>query len=206
MTWLAALVAIACGLLILESDQLWKVQELNLFLSTSLFFKQQMVVPGGMMTYIGTWFTQFLYHPWAGVTLLCGWWLLLLFLLKKAFAVPDRWAPMLLIPVALLLLTNVDQGYWIYMLKLRGHFFITSIVTTAVVATLWGFRCLPDKYWLRCVWMVLVCVIGYPLMGIYGLAATLLMGIWAWRLMPRGRAAIYSLIAVVCAIAVPLLC
>lgn len=206
IVWLVALAAIACGLLVYESDLLWKVQELNLFLYTSLFFKQQMVVPGGMLTWLGSWFTQFFYHPWMGVTLLCGWWLLLLLLLKKTFAVSARWSPLLLIPVALLLLTNVDQGYWIYMLKLRGHFFITTIATTAVVAALWVFRNLPDKYWLRCVWMVLVCAIGYPLMGIYGLAATLLMGIWSWRLLPRSRAAIYSLIAVVCAIAVPLLC
>ena len=204
--WIAALAAIACGLLVYESHFLWKVQELNLFLHTSLFFKQQMVVPAGLLTYIGTWFTQFFYHPWMGVTMLCGWWLLLLFLLKKTFKVPSRWASLLLIPVALLLLTNVDIGYWIYVLKLRGHFFLTTIATTAVVALLWGFRSLPDKYWLRAVWMALTCVAGYPLMGIYGLAATLLMGIWSWRLMSRGSAAVYTLIAIVMAAAVPLLC
>ena len=204
--WIAALAAIACGLLVYESHTLWKVQELNLFLHTSLFFKQQMVVPAGLLTYIGTWFTQFFYHPWMGVMMLCGWWLLLLFLLKQTFNVPARWASLLLIPVALLLLTNVDIGYWIYVMKLRGHFFLTTIATTAVVALLWGFRSLPDKYWLRAVWMGLTCVVGYPLMGIYGLAATLLMGIWSWRLMPRGRAAVYTLIALLMAIAVPLLC
>ena len=204
--WIAALAAIACGLLVYESHFLWKVQELNLFLHTSLFFKQQMVVPAGLLTYIGTWFTQFFFHPWMGVTMLCGWWLLLLFLLKKTFKVPSRWASLLLIPVALLLLTNVDIGYWIYVLKLRGHFFLTTIATTAVVALLWGFRSLPDKYWLRAVWMALTCVAGYPLMGIYGLAATLLMGIWSWRLMSRGSAAVYTLIAIVMAAAVPLLC
>ena len=204
--WIIALAVIAGVLLLRESDQLWKVQQLNLFLATPLFFKQQMVVPGGFLTWLGSWFTQFFYHPWMGVALLTGWWLLLLVLLKKTFAVPSRWASLLLIPVVLLLLTNMDQGYWIYLLKLRGHFFLTTIATTAVVAALWVFRNLPEKFWLRCVWMVLTCVVGYPLMGIYGLAATLLMGIWSWRLMPRGRAAVYSLIALLCAIAVPLLC
>ena len=206
ISWIIALVAIACGLLVFESHYLWKVQELNLFLGTPLFLKQQMVVPAGMLTYVGTWLTQLLYYPWLGVTVLCGWWLLLLFLMKRTFAVPARWAPLLLIPVGLLLITNVDLGYWIYILKLRGHFFLTTIGTTAVVALLWGFRSLPDKYFLRAVWMVLTCVVGYPLMGIYGLAATLLMGLWAWRLMSRGRAAVYSVIAIVTAVAVPLLC
>ena len=204
--WVAALTAIACGLLVCESHFLWKVQELDLFLHTSLFFKQQMVVPAGLLTYIGSWFTQFFYYPWMGVAMLCGWWLLLLFLLKQTFGVPARWASLLLIPVALLLLTDVDLGYWIYLLKLRGHFFLTTIATTMVVALLWGFRLLPDKYWLRAVWMILTCIVGYPLMGTYGLAATLLMGIWSWRFMPHGRAAIYTLIAIFTAIAIPLFC
>ena len=204
--WLIALVAIAIALLVYENHLLWKVQEMNLFLNTSLFFKQQMVVPAGILTYIGTWFTQFFHYPWMGVTLLCSLWLLLLFLLKQTFSIPARWASLLLIPVALLLLTDVDQGYWIYILKLRGHFFLTTIATIFVVALLWVYRSLPDKYWLRAIWMVLTCVFGYPLLGIYGLAATLLMGIWSWRLMPRGRAAVYTLIALLLVVAIPLLC
>lgn len=206
IVWIAALAAIACGLLIFESDYLWKVQELNLFLNTSLFFKQQMVVAGGLLTYLGTCLTQFFYHPWMGVALLCVWWLILMFLLKKTFAVDARWASILLIPIALLLITDVDLGYWIYMLKLRGHFFITTIGFTAVVALLWGFRCLPDKYGLRTVWMVLTCAAGYPLIGIYALAATLLMAIWSWRLMSAKYSTINSVIAVLCVIAVPLIC
>ena len=206
ISWIVALAAIACGLLIYESDLLWKVQELNLFMNTPLFFRQQMVVPAGILTYAGTWLTQLFYYPWLGVTVLSGWWLLLLWLLKRTFAVPARWTALLLIPVALLLLTNVDLGYWIYMLKLRGQFFLTTLATVSVVALLWGFRSLPDKYWLRTAWLVMTGVVGYPLLGIYGLAATLLMGIWSWRLMSRGRAAIHTVIAVILTIAVPLFC
>lgn len=206
ISWIVALAAIACGLLVYESDLLWKVQELNLFMNTSLFFRQQMVVPAGILTYAGTWLTQLFYYPWLGVTVLSGWWLLLLWLLKRTFSVPARWTALLLIPVALLLLTNVDLGYWIYMLKLRGQFFLTTLATVSVVALLWGFRSLPDKYWLRTAWLVMTGVVGYPLLGIYGLAATLLMGIWSWRLMSRGRAAIHTVIAVILTIAVPLFC
>ena len=206
ITWILALAAIACGLLVYESDLLWKVQELNLFMNTPLFFRQQMVVPAGILTYVGTWLTQLFYYPWLGVTVLCGWWLLLLWLLKRTFAVPARWTALLLIPVALLLLTDVDMGYWIYMLKLRGQFFLTTIATVSVVALLWGFRSMPEKYGLRTIWLVLTSVVGYPLLGIYGLAATMLMGIWSWRLMSRSRAAIHTVIAVLMAIAIPLFC
>ena len=58
--WLVALVMIAGALLIFESDQLWKVQERNLFLCSMLYLKEQIVVPGGLLTWLGTWFTQFL--------------------------------------------------------------------------------------------------------------------------------------------------
>ena len=85
--WLVALVVIAGALLIFESDQLWKVQERNLFLCSMLYLKEQIVVPGGLLTWLGTWFTQFLYYPWLGVLLLCAWWLLLMVIIKRAFQI-----------------------------------------------------------------------------------------------------------------------
>ena len=205
--WLGALVLIAGALLIFEGDQLWKVQQKNIFLCSTVFLKEQLVVPGGLLTWVGTWFTQFLYYPWQGVLLLCGWWLLLMALTKRTFCIPDRWAILMLIPVALLLITNMDMGYWIYILKLKGHFFVTTIGTTAVVALLWAFRSLPDKYCLRAVCIFVTCALGYPLLGIYGLAAALLMAVWSWRLsVSRTGAIIHSVVAVLSIVAVPLFC
>ena len=204
--WLVALAVIAGALLLFESDQLWKVQEKNLFLCSALFLKEQLVVPGGLLTWVGTWFTQFLYYPWLGVLLLSAWWLLMMAIIKRAFHIPDRWASLILIPVAILLLTNMDMGYWIYMLKLRGHFFVSTIGTTAVAAMLWGFRCISDKYYLRAVCILITSVLGYPLLGIYGLAAALLMGIWSWRLSAsRAKAVICSVVAAISVVAIPLL-
>lgn len=207
IVWGVALIAIAVVLLTYENHLLWKIQEKNLFLCSSLFFKEQMVVPGGLLTWIGTWFTQFLYYPWLGVLMLCAWWFVLLLLIKQTFQTPDRWAVMLLIPVALLLLTNVDLGYWIYLLKLRGHFFVTTIGTTMVVALLWGFRTISEKCLPRAIFLVVTCALGYPLIGIYGLAATLLMGLWAWKLSgKRADAIVLSVLALIVIISVPLLC
>ena len=205
--WVIALAMIAGAMLFFESDQLWKVQEKNLFLCSTLYLKEQLVVPGGLLTWVGTWFTQFLYYPWLGVLLLCGWWLLLMTIIKRTFGIPDRWGIVMLIPVAILLLTNMDLGYWIYILKLRGHFFVTTIGTTAVAALLWGFRCIHGKYFLRTAYIVITCALGYPLMGIYGLAAALLMGIWSWRLTAsRTEAVINSVVAILSVAAVPLFC
>ena len=212
--WLVALVVIAGALLIFESDQLWKVQERNLFLCSMLYLKEQIVVPGGLLTWLGTWFTQFLYYPWLGVLLLCAWWLLLMVIIKRAFRISDRWAILMLIPVAILLLTNMEMGYWIYILKLRGHFFVTTIGTTAVAALLWGFRRIlsgitnpRQQMWVGAAYIFIVCALGYPLMGIYGLAAALIMGIWSWRLSAsRTGAIVNSVVALLSVAAVPLLC
>ena len=205
--WVAVLGVVAVMLVAYEQHTLWKVQEFNLFLYTPLFLKQQMVVSGGLLTYLGTYFTQFFYYPWTGTLLLCAWWMLLMWLTKRAFRIADRWAVLLLVPVALLLLTDVDMGYWIYKLKLRGHFFVATIGTTTVAALLWGYRSLPARGWLRTVAIVLTAAVGYPLLGIYGLAATLLMGLWSWKLdKSRTMSIVNSIVAVLCAIAVPLLC
>lgn len=202
--WLVALVVIAGALLLYEGDLLWKAQQLNLFLCTSLFFHEQLVVPGGLLTWVGTFFTQFFHWPWVGVSLLCGWWLLLMALIRRTFRVPRLWSGLMLIPVGLLLLTIVDMGYWLYMLKLQGHFFVSTIGTTAVVALLWAYRCVPAKWYLRTVFVFLTCALGYPLLGVYGLAASLLMAVWSWRL--REHALVDTIVAVVSVAAVPLLC
>ena len=204
--WVLVLMVVAGILLVYEPHFLWKVQQKNLFLCSTMFLKEQLVVPGGLLTWLGTFFTQFLYYPWQGVLMLCCWWLLLMFVVKRTFRIPDRWAILMLIPVALLLITNMDQGYWIYMLKLRGHFFVTTIGTTAVAALLWGFRKVSNT-WLRVAIIVLTALVGYLLMGIYGLAAAMLMGIWSWRLSAsRSAAVVFSVVAVLSAVAVPLLC
>lgn len=186
-----ALVAIAGMLLVLESDFLWKLQEENLFLNSCVFFKEQMVEPGGMLTWLGAWFTQFLFYPWAGTLMLCAWWLLLMWLMQRTFGVSRRWMPVTLLPVLFLLVTIVDMGYWVYILKLRGHVFLGTIGTTAVVALLWAFRVVSAKSkLLTLLFPILACAVGYPLLGIYGIGATLLMAVWIWRLEPRRLSAL----------------
>ena len=205
--WTGALMLIAFALLIFEEDLLWKEQETSLFLHTPLFFREQMVVPGGLLTWAGLFFTQLFYHPIVGVIALSGWWLLLMWLVKRTFRISSHWAVLTLIPVALLLLTLVDKGYWIYFLKLHGLIFIATIGTTAVVALLWLFRLLPSRSWQRTMFIILVCAVGYPLMGIYGLAASLLMALLSWRIgTGQGEAIVNSIVAVLSVIAVPLLC
>lgn len=204
---LLALAVIAFCLLAYESDFLFRVQELNLFLYTPLFFKQQMVVAGGFLTWIGTYFTQYFYHTWMGVMMLCVWWALLMWLTKKAFNLPARWTVALLVPVALLLLTDVDMGYWIFYLKLRGHFFVATIGSTIALLLVWLYRLLPSRYAIRTVFIAFTAILFYPILGFYALLATLLMGIMAWRLddCKISKRAIDSIVAALVIVAIPLL-
>ena len=207
LSWLAALLLIAAALLCFETDLLWKIQQYNLFLDTSLFFHEQMLVPGGFLSYVSCYFIQFFYHPWLGVLMLCGWWLLLMWLTKRAFRIPDNWALLVLIPIAALLVANMCLGYWHYLMKVRGYFYLPTIGTTAAVAMLWAFRALPQKLWLRIIYVVLATAIGYPLLGIYALAAVLLMAIWTWRLSGnKQQNTILTIIALLCIIAIPMIC
>ena len=75
-TWLlpiVALIAVGIALATYESDYLFKVQELNLFLYSKMFFEQQMVVSGGLLTWLGPYFTQYFYYPALGTTLYGTW-------------------------------------------------------------------------------------------------------------------------------------
>jgi hypothetical protein len=190
-----ALLAIACCLLIYERALLWKVQELNLFLDTPLFLKQQMVSSGWLLTWLGCYFTEFFYHPALGVTLLTLWWAALLLVIWRTFRIPVRWTAVLLIPLAAIVIMNMDLGYWVYYLKLRGNFFVAAIGTTLAVGAVWLFRLLshrshgshrsilsPLTSYLSPLYIFISTGVLYPLIGFYGLLAALLMGVLLWRI------------------------
>ena len=206
-TWLVALLIIAGALLMFESDFLWKLQDQNLFLNTKLFFNEQMVVPGGLLSWMGTYLTQYFYYPWLGTVLLCLCWLLMMWFTKRAFKLSNQWSALTLVPVALLLLTIVDMGYWVYILKLPGHVFVGTLGTTAVAGLLWAFRALPQRFGLRLIFIVITALLGYPFLGIYGLGTTLLMGLFIWNLeQPLWQKITGSVLALAGAAFVPQLC
>ena len=207
IVWLISLAVVAGLLLSYEKHVLWLVQEQSLFLDTSQFFSQQMVVPGGLLVYIGCFLTQLLYHPVLGVTVLCALWLLLMWLLRRAFMVGERWASLLVVPVALLLIANVDMGYWIYPIKLKGWYFDATVGVTVIAALLWAFRVLSAYRIWRRVLIVVIVAAGYPLFGTYAIAAAVLMGLWCWRLdKDRWQALVDCILAVLMVVAIPLLC
>ena len=223
---LLSLAAVAFGLLRYESEYLWKAQELNLFLDTPLFLRQQMVASGWLLTWLGCCLTEFFFHPWQGVLLLCVLWGVLMFVAGRTFRVAPSWWALMLVPVALLLLTDVDLGYWIYYLKLRGHFFAATLGTLLAVGGVWLFRTLLRSldgrqgagaastigssrwtvYVLPPIYIILCAALLYPLAGFYGLLSAALCGVLSWRLegMPRSGRVVATVAALLSVAVVPL--
>ncbi|MBR5060741.1 MAG: hypothetical protein IKX24_01200 [Prevotella sp.] len=201
-----ALLALWFVMITYEKTLLFRVQEFNLFLYTPLFFKQCMVASGGFLAWLSMYFTQYFYHPWIGATLLCLWWALLMWLTKKAFNIPNKWAVVLVIPIALLAIADFQIGYWLFYLKLRGYYFIATIGMTVVMALIWTYRNLPTKTLFYTLFIIISTIVTYPLFGFYGLLATLGMAIITWKLegMTIGQRSIATVVALLAIIAVPL--
>ena len=185
-------------LVVFESDFLYTAQEQNLFLHTPLFFTQQMVRAGGLLTWAGCYLTQFFYYPMLGAGLLCLLWAFLMWLLQRTF----RWAvPWLtLVPVACLLMTVVTLGYWVFYLKLPGALFVPTLGAIVATSMAWAGRRVQHF-----ALIVLAACVGYPLFGFYGLWGVALMALMSWRT-EGSRHFIDSILAIVAIIAVPLVC
>ena len=205
---IAALVAAFVAIVNHESDYLVCVEEQSLFLNTPLFFRELMAVPGGLLSYVGCWFTEYLHDPTEGTLQICFWCGLTALLVWRAFRLPTLLAPLLLIPLAAVLLTQFMPGYWVYLLKFRGFFFAAPVGFCLALLAVWTFRALASQPWLlRLAVMVLAAVLLYPLAGFYGLLAVALMAAVEWRTADTtSQKALLTVAAALLLAGVPLLC
>ena len=179
--WIVVLVLLAVmGYKILneEYELLWRAQELNLWLPTGLYWKTLMQYPGGTISWLGTFFTQFFYYPWLGTAMLCALWLLICLIAAWYFRLRGPWIVLTtLLPLALMA-CFVQTGYWVYYQKLQGHMLVPTLgvllafLVLAVQRFIYSY--LPSKIarWASLGWMAVVCVVGYPLFGAWALGAT----------------------------------
>lgn len=208
-TWLATpfggVALIAVALSVFETDVLYRVQEQSLFLHTPLFFRQCMVTSGGLLSWMGAFLTQFFYYPVCGVLLLSLCWAALVALLLAVFRIPARWSVVALVPVVLLLIANVDLGYWIFFLKLRGYYYVATLGTLVAVALTGCFRWLAVHHSRLSMPFLVLCVsLGYPLFGFYALLSAVLMAVVSWRVGQKRRMACVTTLLALCSIvAVP---
>ena len=177
------LVFMAFVLYILHINQevLYTAHDRSEFLYGTPFFHALMSKPFGLMQYVGAWLTQLFCHPALGAGVLAAIWALIFLVGMKAFRLQGSAKALMLLPVACLLASVVDLGYWIYIFKIRGYWFSQSVGCLAMLLLLWAARSTPRKWHLA--WYLLgFCL--YPVLGWFALLFVLCLAVSgkpSWR-------------------------
>ena len=153
-------------ILYINQEVLYTAHERSEFIFGAPFFHTLMSKPFGLMRYVGAWLTQLLCEPAIGAGVLIAIWVLIFYVGTKAFRLQGSASALMLLPVACLLTSIVNQGYWIYISTIRGYWFSQSVGYLVMLLLLWAARCTPRKWHL--VWYLLgVCI--YPVLGWFAL-------------------------------------
>ena len=174
---LLAFISFVVYILFINQEVLYTAHDRSEFIFGAPFFHTLISKPFGLMQYVGAWLTQFFYHPVLGAGVLVAIWALIFFVGVKAFRLQSKAtgrrallvneaSALMLLPIACLLTSIVDLGYWIYIFFVRGYWFSQSVGYLVMLLLLWAARCTPRKWHLA--WYLLgVCL--YPILGWFSL-------------------------------------
>lgn len=171
---LLAFISFVVYILSINQEVLYAAHNHSEFLYGSTFFDALMSKPFGLIQYAGAWLTQFLYNPFVGSCLFVGIWALIYIVGRKAFWLKGAATAVMLLPVACLLTSIVDLGYWIYVLPVRGYWFSQSLGYLLVLILLWVARYTPRKW--HFVWY-LIGFFLYPVLGWFALLFVLCLAL-----------------------------
>ena len=178
---LLAFMAFVVYILYINLEVLYTAHDRSEFIFGAPFFQTLMSKPFGLMRYVGAWLTQLCYRPSLGAGLMIAIWALIFLVGTKAFRLEGSASALMLLPVASLLTSVVDLGYWIYISTFRGYWFSQSVSYLVMLLLLWAARCTPRKWHL--VWYVIgVCI--YPVLGWFALLFVLCLALTekpTWR-------------------------
>jgi hypothetical protein len=150
----------------INKEVLYTAHDRSEFIFGAPFFHTLLSKPLGLMQYVGAWLTQLFYHPALGASALVAIWALVFLVGAKAFRLKGNASALMLLPIACLLTSIIDLGYWIYIFTIRGYWFSQSLGYLAMLLFLWAARCTPRKWHLA--WYLLgFCF--YPLLGWFAL-------------------------------------
>ena len=161
-------------ILYINQEVFYTAHDRSEFLFGAPFFHALMQKPFGLMQYVGAWLTQLFCYPAIGSGVLVAIWVLTFFVGTKAFRLQGSASALMLLPVACLLTSVVDLGYWIYVSTIRGYWFSQSVGYLIMLLLLWAARCTPRKWHL--VWYLIgVCL--YPVLGWFALLFVLCLAL-----------------------------
>ena len=163
---LLAFISFTLYILYLNQEVLYTAHDRSEFIFGTPFFHTLISKPFGLMQYVGAWLTQLFYDPAIGTSVLVVIWVLIYYVGTKAFRLQGSASALMLLPVACLLTSVVDLGYWIYVSTIRGYWFSQSVAYLAMILLLWTARQTPRKW--HMVWYLLgFCI--YPVLGWFAL-------------------------------------
>ena len=163
---LLAFILFVVYILYINLEVFYTAHDRSEFLFGTPFFHHLMSKPFGLMQYVGAWLTQLFYRPGVGTAVMMIIWALIFWVGTKAFRLQGSASALMLLPVACLLTSVVDQGYWIYISTIRGYWFSQSVGYLVMLLLLWAARSTPRKWHLA--WYILgVC--SYPMLGWFAL-------------------------------------
>ena len=163
---LLAFITFVVYVLYINQEVFYTAYDRSEFLFGAPFFHTLMQKPFGLMQYVGAWLTQLFYHPAIGACVLMIIWAIIFFVGVKAFRLQGSISALVLLPIACLLTSVVDLGYWIYISPIRGYWFSQSVGSLVMLLLLWAARSTPRKW--HIVWYVLGIFI-YPVLGWFAL-------------------------------------
>ena len=163
---LLAFMAFTVYILYINQEVLYTAHDRSELLYGEQFFHTLMSKPFGLTQDVGAWFTQLFYHPALGAGVLVAIWMLIFFVGSKAFRLQGSASALMLLPVACLLTSIVDLGYWVYISSIRGYWFSQSVGYLVMLLLLLVARSTPRKWHL--LWYVLAFCI-YPILGWFAL-------------------------------------
>lgn len=168
-------------ILYINKEVLYTAQERSEFFIGAPFFNDLMSKPFGLIQYVGAWLAQFFCKPMVGASMLLTIWALSFFFGVKAFRLQGNAMALMLLPIACLLTSIVDLGYWIYIFRIKGYWFSQSVGFLIMLILLWAARCTPRKWHL--LWYMLAIGI-YPVLGWFALLLMICIAISekpSWR-------------------------
>jgi len=171
---LLVFVSFVVYILYINQEVFYTAHDRSEFIFGAPFFHTLMSKPFGLMQYAGAWLTQLFCRPAVGSAVLAAIWVLIFLVGIKAFRLQGSASALMLLPVACLLTSVVDLGYWIYVSTIRGYWFSQSVGYLVMLLLLWAARCTPRKWHL--VWYLIgVCL--YPVLGWFALLFVLCLAV-----------------------------
>lgn len=158
-----------------NADTLYYMQDRGRWNDTMVYFHECVRMPGGFLSWAGSYLTQYFYYPAYGAAILILLWILSFCVAWRSFHVRWELTYLLFVPLVALLCTQVQLGYWVYFMKDIDYSFYHSL--GFFFALLLSVDYLRKVKYGGYIQMVLVAALFYYPLGIYALLASVLVAL-----------------------------